>query len=123
MIYGFAKQSGGQVRIYSEVGTGTSVRIYLPRHYGETEPEVLLAEPAETHRAEVGETVLIVDDEPSALYHRLRRKCRHWQRLSRHVLAKPFAMETLTRRNKSIITAENLSPSVARRPRQRHRPS
>ena len=38
-----------------------------------------------------------------------------------HVLAKPFAMETLTRRIKSIITAENLPPSAAHRPR--HRPS
>ncbi len=35
MIYGFAKQSGGQVRIYSEVGQGTMVCIYLPRHWGE----------------------------------------------------------------------------------------
>ena len=34
MIYGFAQQSGGQVRIYSEVGKGTTVCIYLPRHYG-----------------------------------------------------------------------------------------
>ena len=35
MIYGFVKQSGGQVRIYSEIGMGTTVRIYLPRHQGE----------------------------------------------------------------------------------------
>ena len=34
MIYGFARQSGGQVRIYSEVGQGTMVCIYLPRHRG-----------------------------------------------------------------------------------------
>ena len=39
MIYGFAQQSGGQVRIYSEVGKGTTVCIYLPRHYGEVEDE------------------------------------------------------------------------------------
>jgi hypothetical protein len=35
MIYGFAKQSGGQVRIYSELGEGTTVCIYLPRHHTE----------------------------------------------------------------------------------------
>ena len=35
MIYGFAQQSGGQVRIASEVGRGTTVSIYLPRHLGE----------------------------------------------------------------------------------------
>ena len=38
MVYGFVRQSGGQVRIYSEVGQGTTMCLYLPRHYGgETE--------------------------------------------------------------------------------------
>ncbi|MCP1117790.1 PAS domain S-box protein [Robbsia andropogonis] len=65
MIYGFAKQSGGQVRIYSEVGQGTTVCIYLPRFYGDVLDETVTptTEPIET--AEAGETVLIVDDEPS----------------------------------------------------------
>jgi PAS domain S-box-containing protein len=65
MIYGFAKQSGGQARIYSEIQVGTTVRIYLPRHHGELErdaPEALLRE---VPRAEAGETILIVDDEPT----------------------------------------------------------
>jgi PAS domain S-box-containing protein len=65
MIYGFAKQSGGQVRIYSELGTGTTVRIYLPRHYGEAEREVPQANLVQASRASAGETVLIVDDEPT----------------------------------------------------------
>lgn len=39
MIYGFAKQSGGQVRIRSEVGAGTTVCLYLPRHRGEAETD------------------------------------------------------------------------------------
>jgi PAS domain S-box-containing protein len=38
MIYGFAKQSGGHVKIYSEVGHGTTIRIYLPRHYAGGKP-------------------------------------------------------------------------------------
>nr|WP_240456461.1 PAS domain S-box protein [Sphingomonas yabuuchiae] len=63
MIYGFVRQSGGQVRIYSEVGTGTTMRLYLPRLPGEHE----LADPHETsasrHRAHEGETVLLVEDE------------------------------------------------------------
>jgi signal transduction histidine kinase len=37
MVYGFARQSGGQVRIYSQVGQGTTMCIYLPRHHGEVE--------------------------------------------------------------------------------------
>ena len=65
MIYGFARQSGGQVRIYSEVGEGTNVCIYLPRYYAD-EREVDAASSVEHHpRAEDGETVLIVDDEPT----------------------------------------------------------
>ncbi|OWK31298.1 hybrid sensor histidine kinase/response regulator [Sphingomonas dokdonensis] len=62
MIYGFARQSGGQVRIYSEVGEGTTMCIYLPRYAG-------TAETAEDVDAAVvldrvgGGTVLIVDDE------------------------------------------------------------
>lgn len=64
MVYGFAGQSGGTVRIYSELGKGTMVCIYLPRHRGaaqETE-EPQVAE--EAPRASGTETVLLVDDEP-----------------------------------------------------------
>ncbi|GJE14780.1 hybrid sensor histidine kinase/response regulator [Methylobacterium longum] len=65
MIYGFARQSGGQVRIYSEVGQGTTMCLYLPRHYGAVDAEdasyVLPASP----RTEQDGTVLIVDDEPT----------------------------------------------------------
>ena len=65
MIYGFARQSGGQVRIYSEVGQGTTMCIYLPRHYGEADGAEAAPDLAGAPRAEQGETVLIVDDEPS----------------------------------------------------------
>ena len=44
MVYGFAKQSAGQARIYSEVGQGTTVHLYLPRHRGEAEDEEARAE-------------------------------------------------------------------------------
>ncbi len=64
MVYGFARQSGGQVRIYSEVGAGTTVCIYLPRYEGTDLP----VEDAGTPVAPVGpvgrgETILVVDDE------------------------------------------------------------
>jgi PAS domain S-box-containing protein len=65
MIYGFARQSGGQARIYSEVGAGTTVRLYLPGYLGEADPEMPQAKLADEPRATAGETVLIVDDEPS----------------------------------------------------------
>ena len=65
MIYGFAKQSGGQVRIYSEVGQGTTVCLYLPRHYGEILEDDFTAKAHVLSRSEQGETVLVVDDEPT----------------------------------------------------------
>ncbi|SFU98833.1 hypothetical protein SAMN05192541_1097 [Bradyrhizobium arachidis] len=65
MVYGFVRQSGGQVRIYSEVGQGTTMCLYLPRHYGNEadRPSTLAAKSAV--RPKAGHTILIVDDEPS----------------------------------------------------------
>jgi len=65
MIYGFAQQSGGQVRIYSEIGKGTTVCIYLPRHYGEIDDERPASERLMLPRSAKGGTVLVVDDEPT----------------------------------------------------------
>jgi PAS domain S-box-containing protein len=65
MVYGFAKQSNGQARIYSELGQGTTVKIYLPRHVGKSHDKELDAQTAELPRTGEGETVLIVDDEPT----------------------------------------------------------
>ena len=66
MIYGFAKQSGGQVRIHSQPGQGTTVALYLPRHDGGTTEHIAPTEDiAAMPRAERGEIVLVVDDEPA----------------------------------------------------------
>ena len=60
MVYGFAKQSGGTVDIYSEVGVGTTVRMYFPRSGR------MMKSPAQqsTRQADRGgtETILVVDD-------------------------------------------------------------
>ena len=60
-VYGFVKQSGGHVKIYSEVGQGTTIKIYLPRYHGhaidETEPDATLAE------GDLAETLLVVEDD------------------------------------------------------------
>ncbi len=63
MIYGFVRQSGGQVRIRSEVGQGTTMSLYLPRHHDGEADRGGNAAPAEAARALAGETVLVVDDE------------------------------------------------------------
>jgi PAS domain S-box-containing protein len=65
MIYGFAQQSGGQVRITSEVGRGTKMCIYLPRHYGDMFPPEDLAKNTVEQTVTEGETILVVDDEPT----------------------------------------------------------
>jgi nitrogen-specific signal transduction histidine kinase len=65
MIYGFARQSNGQARIYSEVGQGTTVKIYLPRHHETAAEKEAEEQPLPMPRAEAGETVLVVDDEPT----------------------------------------------------------
>src|ERR1700677_162178 len=65
MVYGFARQSGGQVRIYSEVGQGTTVCIYLPRFYGELARDDEPAKAANMSPSRNSETVLVVDDEPT----------------------------------------------------------
>ena len=65
MIYGFAKQSGGQVRIQSEVGRGSTVSIYLPRYHGDAADEAGESAQSIAVPAKAGETILIVDDEPT----------------------------------------------------------
>lgn len=62
-VYGFVKQSGGHVKIYSEVGQGTTVKVYLPRFMGAVEA---LQNPVAGHELPQGdaELVLVVEDEP-----------------------------------------------------------
>ncbi len=62
MVYGFAKQSGGHVTIYSEEGHGTTVKIYLPRTQ-ETDLHSVPEDPSEVPDSR-GETVLLVEDDP-----------------------------------------------------------
>jgi signal transduction histidine kinase/CheY-like chemotaxis protein len=67
MIYGFVKQSKGHIRIYSEVGQGTTAKIYLPHMEGaarvESVPAPRRQEDAPIPSAQPGEVVLIVEDD------------------------------------------------------------
>jgi PAS domain S-box-containing protein len=63
MIYGFARQSEGYAKIYSEIGKGTTVKLYLPRHRGTAEDDEAASALAPHHAANPGETVLVVEDE------------------------------------------------------------
>ncbi|RYF73348.1 MAG: response regulator, partial [Comamonadaceae bacterium] len=64
MIYGFAKQSQGHVRLYSEPGRGTSAKLYLPRHHGEATAVPPPPRIESDHHTEDGEILLVVEDEP-----------------------------------------------------------
>ena len=64
MVYGFARQSGGHVRIESREGVGTVVRLYLPRHKGGGSADAAPPTQAEDQIPAGAATVLVVDDEP-----------------------------------------------------------
>lgn len=65
MVYGFARQSGGQIRIYTEVGEGTTMCLYLPRHGDETDSEEDEVRATYPQPGGKGEVVLVIDDEPT----------------------------------------------------------
>ena len=65
MVHGFVKQSGGHVRIYSEEGDGTTVKVYLPRLLTDeiaATPSALPPDKSPAPRARHGETILVVED-------------------------------------------------------------
>ena len=62
MIYGFAQQSGGHVRLHSQTGQGTEVSLYLPRQHRADAPEIALPMPAGCVQA-AGEILLVVEDD------------------------------------------------------------
>ena len=62
MVYGFARQSGGQIRVYSEVGQGTTMCLYFPRHVGDAEVDEVTVE-ARFEGSGEGEAVVLIEDE------------------------------------------------------------
>jgi CheY-like chemotaxis protein len=94
-VYGFARQSAGHVRIYSEIGEGTTVKVYLPRSVSETE-KALTGESNQLSRWTGTETILLVEDDDA-----LRAYAADiLQELGYHVLSASHgagALETLDR--------------------------
>lgn len=62
MVYGFVRQSGGQVRVVSAPGEGTTMSLYLPRYLGPVDEEAPSADP-DREDADAGGTVLVIEDE------------------------------------------------------------
>ena len=90
-VHGFVKQSGGHITIYSEVGHGTTIKLYLPRSLEQTEAPA----PESVKRAIQGRrnmTVLVVDDEAGV---------------------RDFAAEALVELGYDVLTAENADQAIA----------
>lgn len=62
-VYGFVRQSGGHVRIYSEIGVGTTVKLYLPRHAMESEVDRSEQRSSPMQRGAKNERILVVEDD------------------------------------------------------------
>ncbi|MBV8455480.1 MAG: response regulator [Acetobacteraceae bacterium] len=140
MVYGFVKQSGGHVKIYSEPGQGTTVRIYLPRAREEEDVEINVG----TGPASGGnETVLVVEDDEDVRatvvdmlselgYRVLRAKNAegglaivHGGRLDDGVdlLSKPYSREALARKLRHVLQNQqqrNLRRSLPSRSAGKH---
>lgn len=62
-VYGWVKQSGGHIKIYSELGHGTTIKLYLPRAHAAEDDGEFAVDPAEA--AGGTETILVVEDNPN----------------------------------------------------------
>jgi PAS domain S-box-containing protein len=67
-VHGFVKQSGGHIKLYSELGHGTTVKIYLPRYLQADEPQAASDHAATNSRDGWGSVLLVEDDDDVRLY-------------------------------------------------------
>ncbi|MFD0465977.1 ATP-binding protein [Microvirga aerilata] len=74
-VYGFVRQSNGHVRIYSELGEGTTIKIYLPRLLGSDDEPAEMPAKSPVMVKGAGETVLVVEDEPDLRAYTVEALC------------------------------------------------
>jgi signal transduction histidine kinase/ActR/RegA family two-component response regulator len=91
-VFGFIKQSNGHVKIYSEIGLGTTVKLYLPRFVITPVAEETRPPPAEVPQARDHETVLVVEDDADVLAYTQESL----ESLGYHVIAARDAQSALT---------------------------
>jgi PAS domain S-box-containing protein len=90
-VYGFIKQSNGHVSVYSELGQGTSVKLYLPRLRGGAPVEARAAPMSAVEPARAGETILVVEDEENV---------------------RNFSVEVLAEAGYRVLAAENAAGAM-----------
>ncbi len=98
MVYGFVKQSGGHARIYSEVGVGTAVRLYLPRAH-EPAAAATVRQKTTGELPTGGETILLVEDDSLVRKHTASQLLA----LGYRVVAAENAAEAIDRVNRGTI--------------------
>ena len=90
-VYGFVRQSGGHVKMYSEPGQGTAAKIYLPRLTGPQPDAQAASTPQRLPRGEAHELVLVVEDEPAV---------------------REFSIEALTELGYAVLQADNAAAAL-----------
>ena len=91
-VYGFIKQSGGHVKLYSEPGEGTTVKIYLPRSFDRDQDIGSEQERPKPLNGDGGETILVVEDDEDV---------------------RSYLIETLRELNYNVIHAEDAVSAMA----------
>jgi signal transduction histidine kinase/ActR/RegA family two-component response regulator len=100
-VFGFIKQSKGHVKIYSEIGLGTTVKLYLPRFVVTPVADETIPPPAEVPHAQDHETILVVEDDVDVLAYMQESL----EGLGYHVIAARDAQSALT----SLATHPNIA--------------
>ena len=107
MVFGFLRQSGGHVSVYSEPGIGTTFRLYFPRATGESSPREVPASRAVERGS--GETILVVEDNP-AVRRVVLRQLREFGYRALECERAADALDTLSREHADLLFTDIVMP-------------